>query len=227
MRSSGRTSLCAASACLLIALALCLPAIAGEQTPARKPAQASAVRGKAAAPLLRDEIAIPLNETMKLIDAKNFLGALVKLADADSALDKTPFEEYTIAKYLGFIFINQPMPDWDAARAAYNRQVASHGCPDWEQPNMYELAMRLIYQFMDDENVIMDGSQLWKLRPLDGTDFLLLATAYFRTGDFANAAATAQAGMNADAVAGKLPDADLRGKLLDVLMNARSELKEK
>jgi hypothetical protein len=88
---------------------------------------------------------------------------------------------------------------------------------------MFEVAMRLNYQFMDDANVIMDGTQLWKLRPLGETDLLMLATAYFRTGDFASAAATAQAGVGADGAARKAPNAEL----VEILMNAEARLKEK
>jgi DNA-binding SARP family transcriptional activator len=160
-------------------------------------------------PPLRDEIAIPLNQAIKLIDAMDFLGALVRLADADSVPDKTPAEECAVAKYLAVVFLNEPMPDAEAVKTAYNRQIASHGCPQADQQAIYEMAMQLNYQFMDYDNVIRDGAELQKLHPLSQMDVLVLAAAYLRTGDAASAAVTAKAGIDAYRASGKEPDPEL------------------
>jgi hypothetical protein len=174
-------------------------------------------------PMLREEVAVPVNEVRKLIEEKDFVGALVRLFDADMVADKTPFEEYTVTKYLGLIFVNQPMPDLEAARGAYNRQVASHGCPDEEQTSMYEVALRLNAAAMDDADAILDALDLAKLRPLDEAEVLALAAAYFRLGDFPNAAVAAKAGIDAETAASMPPDPELAR----IFENAEARLDEK
>ena len=73
---------------------------------------------------------------MRLISGKDFAGALLKTREADAVKDKTPFEEYQVSKYAGFIAINQPMPDSAAATVAYNRQVSSGDAPDADKMPM-------------------------------------------------------------------------------------------
>src|SRR4051794_29323614 len=92
-----------ASFALLFAMTIA-SAHAVEQTP--YPPQAPGIRGETITPILRDSIAAPLNEVVMLIGEKDFIGALVKLFDADLVPDKAPYEEYSIAKYLGLIFAN-------------------------------------------------------------------------------------------------------------------------
>src|SRR5579872_7240019 len=77
-------------------------------------------------PKIRPAVAKPLNDAIKATDAakmakndaekaKDFADALAKVREADAVKDKTPDEEYQIAKFLGYIAINQPMPDYAAA----------------------------------------------------------------------------------------------------------------
>src|SRR4029077_16046766 len=141
-----------------------------------------------AGPQVRPVVGTPLNAAMKLVDMKDFAGALAKVKEADAVMDKTPFEEYSVTKYMGFIAINQPMPDYPAATAAYNRQIASGGAPDAEKVGMYSVAMRLNYQAMDYPNVLKNAAELQKLQPLDDTGYLVLIQSYYNTNDFANAA---------------------------------------
>jgi hypothetical protein len=42
---------------------------------------------------VRPVVGKPLQEAQKLADAKDFAGALVKVKEADTAKDKTPFEQ--------------------------------------------------------------------------------------------------------------------------------------
>jgi hypothetical protein len=126
---------------------------------------------------LRPQIGTPLSEVMKLISGKDFAGALLKVSEADMVKDKTPFEEYQVSKYAGFIAINQQMPDYAAATVAYNRQVTSGGAPDADKSAMYSIALRLNYQRMDYGNVIKDATELSMIRPLDDTELRVLMEA--------------------------------------------------
>jgi len=224
MRSSRPFKVRVASASLApsLALAFCLNAFAAD---AAQPASAQApVRAPAlGAPALRDAVAVPLNQAITMIGNRNYLGALLMLADADAIADKTPTEEYAIAKYLVVVFLDQPMPDMEAARGAYNRQVASHGCPDAEQAEMYRGAMQMNAQAMDDTNVILDARELAKLQPLREDEVLILANAYFRASDFSNAAAAAKAGIDAGIASRGEPNPDL----IQVFRDAEAKLDQK
>jgi tetratricopeptide (TPR) repeat protein len=174
-------------------------------------------------PKVRTAIGKTLNDAMKLIDSKDFAGALAKVEEADKITDKTPFEEYQVAKYMGFIAINQPMPDYAAAAKAYNREIASGGAPEAEKAGMYNVAMRLNYQAMDYPDVIKDAVELQKFQPLDDTGYLVLIQSYYNSNDFANAATTAKAELAAKTAAGIKPGEDVLGLLLNAEIKAKDE----
>ncbi len=165
-----------------------------------------------AGPQVRPPIGKPLNDAMKLVDMKDFAGALAKVKEADAVMDKTPFEEFSVSKYLGFIALNQNqlMPDYTAATAAYNRQIASGGAPDAEKATMYSIAARLNYQAMAYPEVIKDSIELQKFMPLDDTGYLVLIQSYYNTNDFTNAATAAKAEIAAKVAANMKPTEDVR-----------------
>jgi tetratricopeptide (TPR) repeat protein len=176
-----------------------------------------------AGPQVRVSVGKPLNEAMKLVDMKDFAGALAKVREADAVMDKTPFEDYSISKYMGFIAINQPMPDYTAATAAYNRQIASGGAPDAEKAAMYSIAARLNYQAMAYADVIKDSAELQKLEPLDDTGYLVLIQSYYNTNDFVNAAASAKVEIAAKIAANMKPTEDVLGLLLNAQIKNMDE----
>jgi len=178
---------------------------------------------KEAAPTVRAAIGKSLNDAMKAIDAKDFKTALEKAEEADKIKDKTPFEEYQVAKYFGFIAINQPMPDYAAAAKAYNREVASAGAPEPEKAGMYNVAMRLNYQEMNFPEVIKDAAELQKLQPLDDTGYLVLIQSYYNTNDFANAAEMAKKEIAAKVASGMKPSEDVLGLLLNSEIKTKDE----
>ena len=183
------------------------------------------VRGAAqnAGPQVRLPVGKPLNDAMKFVDMKDFAGALAKVKEADAVMDKTPFEEYSVSKYMGFIAINQPMPDYAAATVAYNRQVASGGAPDAEKPAMYSIAARLNYQAMAFPEVIKDSVELQKLAPLDDTGYLVLIQSYYNTNDFPNAVVAAKAEIAGKIAANMKPTEDVLGLLLNAQIKTMDE----
>jgi tetratricopeptide (TPR) repeat protein len=191
--------------------------------PQRTGPNARADAAKQTGPQVRAPVGRPLNEAMKLVDMKDFAGALAKVKEADAVMDKTPFEEYSVAKYMGFIAINQPMPDYAAATVAYNRQVASGGAPEAEKTNMYSIAMRLNYQAMSYAEVIKDATALQAIQPLDDTGYLVLIQSYYNTMDFANAATAAKAEIAAKVAAGMKPTEDVLGLLLNAQIRVKDE----
>ena len=172
---------------------------------------------------VRPPVGRPLNDAMKLVDMKDFAGALAKAKEADAVMDKTPFEEYSVAKYLGFIAVNQPMPDYAAATAAYNRQVATGAAPEADKATMYSIAMRLNYQAMDYAKVIQHATALQMLQPLDDTGYLVLIQAYYNTNDYANAVTAAKAEIAAKVAAGMKPTEDVLGLMLNAQIKSKDE----
>jgi tetratricopeptide (TPR) repeat protein len=205
-----------ASAFAFTAIAPIHPAEAAANAPAKKEDEG---------PKVRAAVGKGLNDAMKAIDAKDFGTALAKVKEVDAAIkDKSPFEEYQVAKYLGFIAINQvPMPDYAAAAAAYNREIASGGAPEAEKAGMYNVAMRLNYQSMDFADVIKDAAELQKMQPLDDTGYLVLIQSYFNTSDFANAAETSKKEIAAKVAAGGKPSEDVLGLLLNAQIKNKNE----
>lgn len=195
------------------------------------PVHTAEAAGRAAAkkedegPKVRVAVGKGLNDAMKAIDAKDFATALAKVKEVDAAIkDKSPFEEYQVAKYFGFIAINQtPMPDYAAAAVAYNREIASGGAPEAEKAGMYNVAMRLNYQTMDFADVIKDAAELQKMQPLDDTGYLVLIQSYFNTNDFANAAETSKKEIAAKVAAGGKPSEDVLGLLLNAQIKNKNE----
>jgi tetratricopeptide (TPR) repeat protein len=192
--------------------------VPADAAPARK------AQEKGPAPTqVRPVVGKPLTEAMKLVDAKDFAGALAKVKEADAAKDKTPFEQYMISKYTGFIYVNQPMPDYEAATVAYNQQVDTGAAPEGEKATMYSVAMRLNYQAKDYAKVIQDASELQKFQPIDDVGQLVLIQAYYNTMDFANAATAAKAQIAAKQAAGMKPGEDVLGLLLNAQIRTKDE----
>ena len=202
----------AASATAMTAL---MPAYAA---PAKKPDPKAP-----AGPTVRAPVGKPLADAMKLVDMKDFAGALLKVKEADLVKDKTPFEEYQISKYAGFIAINQPMPDYDAATIAYNRQIASGGAPEPDKVNMYAVAMRLNYQKMDYPSAIKNAIDLQMIQPLDDTGYLVLIQSYYNTMDYPNSAIVAKAEIAAKVASGMKPAEDVLGLLLNAQIKSKDE----
>lgn len=102
-----------------------------------EPSDAAVVNGP------RRDIGTPINEALKAIEMNDFGVALEKVQLADKAKNKSPYEDYMVAKYLGYIALKQPMPDYAAARVAFDRAIASGGIPDRDRAGVEEMAMKL------------------------------------------------------------------------------------
>jgi tetratricopeptide (TPR) repeat protein len=179
-----------------------------------------AAKGKAAkqssATTARREVGTPINDALKLVEAKNWDGAMAKVQLADSVKDKTPYEEFMVAKYLAFISVSREPQDLAAAHVAVNRQIASGGAPEEEKPNMYSMGMLLNYANMDYAKVVQSAQELQKLnQPLNEQQTVVLVQSYYNTMDYQNAAKEAKSVSDAKIAAGEKPSADVLGLLLN------------
>jgi tetratricopeptide (TPR) repeat protein len=175
-------------------------------------------------PPLKAAVGGPLNDAVKLANAKDFAGALAKVQQADKVEKKTPYEEYKVAFFLGFIAINAMPQDIPGATAAYNRMVASGGAPESEKVAMYDTAMRLNLSAMDYPKAIQAATELKKLNPMSEAG-QVLATAYYQTNDFANAVTAAKDLVDADIKAGKRPSAPVLALLMNSQVKTNQDFK--
>ena len=165
----------------------------------------------------RREVGTPINDALKLVEQKKWDEALAKIQQADDVKDKSPYEEFMVAKYLAYIAVNREPQDIPTATAAVNRQLASNGAPQAGQPGMYTMAMLLNYAAMDYAKVIQAAEQLKALnQPFNEQQNLVLVQAYYSTMDYANAAKVAKEASDQN------PTADVLG----LLLNSQAKLKD-
>lgn len=165
----------------------------------------------------RREVGTPINDALKLVEAKNWDGAMAKVQQADNVKDKTPYEEFMVAKYIAYIAVNREPQDIPTATTAVNRQIASNGAPEDEKANMYSMGMLLNYAAMDYAKVIQSAEQLKALnQPFNEQQNLVLVQAYYSTMDYANAAKVAKEASD------QTPNADLLG----LLLNSQAKMKD-
>jgi tetratricopeptide (TPR) repeat protein len=184
--------------------------------PAGKAAATKAKGKQDASTTARREVGTPINDALKLVEAKNWDGAMAKVQLADAVKDKTPYEEFMVAKYLAFISVSREPQDLAAAHIAVNRQIASGGAPEPEKANMYSMGMLLNYANMDYAKVVQSAQELQKLnQPLNEQQTVVLVQSYYNTMDYQNAAKEAKAVSDAKIAAGEKPSPDVLGLLLN------------
>lgn len=167
----------------------------------------------------RREVGTPINDALKLVEAKKWDEAMAKVQQADAVKDKTPYEEFMVAKYIAYIAVNREPQDIPTATTAVNRQIASDGAPEDEKPNMYSMGMLLNYAAMDYAKVIQNAEQLKTLnQPFNEQQNLVLVQAYYSTMDYANAAKAAKEASDAS----PMPSADILG----LLLNSQAKMKD-
>jgi tetratricopeptide (TPR) repeat protein len=164
----------------------------------------------------RREVGTPINDALKLVEAKDWNGAMAKVQQADQVQNKTPYEEFMVAKYIAFIAVNKEPQDLAGAQVAVNRQIASGGAPEAEKPNMYSMGMLLNYATMDYAKVIQSAKELQALNmPFNEQQNLVLIQAYYSTMDYQNAVKAAKDASAAVTATGGRPSADVLGLLLN------------
>ena len=184
--------------------------------PAGKAAATKAKGKQDASTTARREVGTPINDALKLVEAKNWDAAMAKVQLADAVKDKTPYEEFMVAKYLAFISVSREPQDLAAATVAVNRQIVSGGAPEGEKAGMYSMGMLLNYANMEYAKVVQSAQELQKLnQPLNEQQTVVLVQAYYNTMDYTNAAKEAKAVSDAKIAANEKPSADILGLLLN------------
>jgi hypothetical protein len=151
---------------------------------------------KSSGPSVSTPVAKLLQPAQKLLEAKDFNGAMALIKQAQALPDQTPFDTYTINNFLGSASIG--LSDYATADTAYEAMAESPALPDEDKASTLHNATLLAAQVKHYDKAIKYGTAYLALGgPLDTTIVATLSQAYFFTNDFANAEGMAQKAIDA------------------------------
>ena len=155
----------------------------------------------------RQEVGQPVAQAGQLLKDKKYKEALQKLAAADSVPDKTPYERYVIEGTRAAIDLNSG--DDRGAIKALDAVLATGILSPQEALLRIQALAQLDYNVADYPAAIAAADRYYQQGGTADELRLLQAQAYYQQGDFAGAAKTVRAILQADAKAGKKPDENL------------------
>ena len=193
------------SASALVLAASCEPAVAAS---------------KPTGPSVSAPVAKLLQPAQKLLEAKDYKGALDLIKQAQTLPDQTDFDKYTVNNFLANASI--ALADYATADTAYEEMADSPALPDADKPSTLHNATLLANQAKHYDKAIKYGTAYIALGGApDPTVIATLAQAYFFINDFANAEAMAQKSIDLTP-AGQPPN---RGAL-DIKLTAQIKAKK-
>ena len=181
---------------------------------------AIAVAGEPAAPSIGPKVGKPMKAAQDAMKAKNWAEALAKTKEAQAIEGKTPFEEYQINEFLGFILINQK--DYAGASAAFEKNVNSGQVPAAELNNKLKTLAQLTFQTKQYPKAIDYTGRYLKAVPGETEMQMLLAQAHYLQKNYKGASEAALPAIVASERAGKKPDENW----LLLLMRSNYELND-
>ncbi|MEJ0026737.1 MAG: tetratricopeptide repeat protein [Rhizomicrobium sp.] len=157
---------------------------------------APAFAAKASGPSVSAPVAKLLQPAQKLLEAKDYKGAMELIKQAQALPDLTEFDKYTVNNFLASAAIGAA--DYDTADTAYEAMADSPAMPDAEKQATLHNAMLLATQAKHYDKAIKYGTAYLALGGApDPTVIGTLAQAYYFANDFTNAAAFAQKSLDA------------------------------
>jgi tetratricopeptide (TPR) repeat protein len=157
-----------------------------------------------AAQSIGPKVGKPMKAAQDAMKAKNWTEALAKVKEAQAIEGKSPFEEYQINEFLGFILINTK--DYAGAAAAFEKNINSGQVPAAELNNKLKTVAQLTFQTKQYPKAIDYTSRYLKAVPGEADMQILLAQAYYLQKNFKGAAEAAMPAIVATERAGKKPD---------------------
>jgi hypothetical protein len=155
----------------------------------------------------RPEVGQPVAQAGQLLKEKKYKEALQKLAAADAVADKTPYERYAIEGTRAAIDLNSG--DDRGAIKALEAVLATGILSPQDALVRIQALVQLDYQVKDYPQAIAEANRYYQQGGTADEPRLLQAQAYYQQNDFANAAKTVRAILQADEKAGKKPDENL------------------
>ncbi len=155
----------------------------------------------------RPEVGQPVAQASQLLKDKKYKEALQKLAAADGVPNKTAYERYVIEGTRAAIDLNSG--DDRGAIKALEAVLATGILSPQDALIRVQALVQLDYQVKDYPATIAAANRYYQQGGTADEPRLLQAQAYYQQSDFADAAKTVRAILQADAKAGKKPDENL------------------
>jgi len=170
-----------------------------------------------AADKVSSSVAKPLSEAQKLANAGDIAGAKAKIAEAQAVSDRTPFDDYKINQFVGFVAIKQS--DYATAATAYETMADSPAMPDEDKKDTWHNACLLSSQAKHYQKAIAYCAQLGTINALDDQTTATLAEDYYFVNDMPHAQQYAQQSINSSKAAGQPPNE----AALQIVMSAQAK----
>jgi len=158
-------------------------------------------------PTARPEVGQPAAQAGQLLKEKKYKEALQKLAVADAVPDKTAYERYVIEGTRAAIDLNSG--DDAGAIKALEAVLATGILLPQEALVRFQALVQLDYKAKDYPAAIAAANRYYQQGGTAAEPRLLQAQAYYQQGDFAGAAKTVRALLQAEEKAGKEPEENL------------------
>lgn len=181
---------------------------------------AVAVAGEPAGPSIGPKVGKPMKAAQEAMQKKQWPEALARVKEAQAIEGKTPFEEYQINEFLGYILINQK--DFAGASAAFEKNIASGQVPAAELNNKVKTVAQLTFQTKQYAKSAEYITRYLKATPNDTEMQVLLAQAYYLQKNYKQAIDAVNPAIAATERAGRKPDENW----LLLLMRSNYELND-
>jgi len=159
-----------------------------------------------AADHLSKDVATDLKAAQDAITNKDGATAMAQIKAAQALSDRTPYDDFTINRFLSAVAAQQQ--DYATAATAYDAFIGTPYFNDLkpeEQKAAYHDATIVSQNAQHWQKVIEYGQKLEAMQGLDDLTETMIAIAYFKTNDNANAQKYAQMAIDAAKAAGKEP----------------------
>lgn len=169
----------------------------------QQPSDAKPAKGAHVTPA----VGVALNAAQKALQAKDFATAMTQIKAAQAVPDRTPFDDFNINQFLSAVAADTG--DYGTSATAFDAVIASPSfttlTPE-EQTATYHDATVVSQNANHWPQVIAYGQKFESMGKADDLIQTMMAIAYFKTNDNANAQKYAQMAVDAAKAAGKQPE---------------------
>jgi hypothetical protein len=161
-----------------------------------------------------------LQPAQKLLEAKDYAGAMTLIKQAQAVSPQTDYDTYAINNFLANAALG--LNDMTTADTAFEAMADSPAMPDGDKSTTLHNAALLANQAKHYDKAIKYGTAFLALGTPDATVTAAVAQAYYFSGDYANATAWAQKAIDA-APAGQPPNQGALEIKLQAQIKAKQE----
>lgn len=130
----------------------------------------------------------PLQEAQQAAQSKQWETAISKIREADAVADKTPFEQFKINEFAGYVYVSQKK--YGEAAAAYEKLLNS-GFLSAEQSDQYTKQIAQMYLQVKNNAKASEYLQRWlKAHPGDADMTAILGQLQYQQGQLQQAMST-------------------------------------